>query len=71
MKPEIARVIFRDFPDDTIKEYTEDRIKILQASLELATTWEQVLRLQGQVAEARYFLKSREYAENVLKNIRK
>ena len=70
MKREIAQVIIRDFPQDSLEDYVQARLQELYGSFETVLP-EDLKYLQGQITELKRLLKIREHAQNVLNQARK
>ena len=70
MKREVAQVIIRDFPQNALEDYVEDRLKNLYCDFETIKP-EDLKGLQGRIQEAKLLLKIREHAQNVLDQARK
>ena len=70
MKEQVAKNVHRDFLQDTIVEYVEDRIDELHVSLETIHP-DSLLEVQGRVKELRYLLRAKQYAKDVLEKAKK
>lgn len=66
MKFDTAKSVHQYFDDQAIKEYVEDRIKVLHTHLEDVRSMDEVCQTQGKIMELRYLLKAKEYAKAVL-----
>ncbi len=70
MKREVAQGIIRDFPQTTLEDYVEDRLKALYLGFETVRP-EDLKTLQGRIQEVKLLLDIRSQAQGVLDQARK
>lgn len=65
-----AQIIIRDFPQDGLEDYVQNRLEVLSKEFETVKT-DNLGNLQGRISEVKLLLSIRKHAQDVLDQARK